>query len=140
MQPLTGANMPSNAANFLKAIDSMMKGGPLNPGKVINKIFTDPNQNSVPVMKRELTSTISNTNITNDQIVQQMVQNQFTTSNPLIETGFFIMLMFISIIASITFTIMRATLNSCGYCGKWIQIKILRRLKKVFMFSLFIRA
>ena len=43
MEPYHGAKMPSNAANFFNSIDNMMKGGPLNPGKIMNKLFTDKN-------------------------------------------------------------------------------------------------
>ena len=39
MQPYHGANMPSNAANFFKTIDEIMRGGPLNPSNLINKLF-----------------------------------------------------------------------------------------------------
>ena len=41
--------MPANAANFFLAIDKIMKGGPLNPSKLLNKWFSDSNIRSVPV-------------------------------------------------------------------------------------------
>ena len=35
MQAYTGSEMPSNAANLFMSIDEFMRGGPLNPGKLI---------------------------------------------------------------------------------------------------------
>lgn len=54
MQAYTGAEMPSNAANVFKTIDEFMRGGPLNPGKVLAKLTEDKFDQSVPVLTRRL--------------------------------------------------------------------------------------
>lgn len=44
MQAYTGSEMPSNAANVFRTLDEFMRGGPLNPGKLFNKIMSDKSE------------------------------------------------------------------------------------------------
>jgi hypothetical protein len=44
MQAYTGSEMPSNAANIFKTLDDFMRGGPLNPGKLFNKMLADKSE------------------------------------------------------------------------------------------------
>jgi hypothetical protein len=39
MQAYTGSEMPSNAANVFKTIDNLLRGGPFNPAKLLNKML-----------------------------------------------------------------------------------------------------
>ena len=50
------------------------------------------------------------------------------------------MLIIISIIVSISLTILEVSLIRCGEYGNWIQKNLVRRLKKIFMFGLMIKA
>ena len=68
------------------------------------------------------------------------MQTNFKAKNPLAEAGFFLMLMFISLMMAIGLALIGSTVYRCGKIGKWIEVNVIRRLKHVFMFSLLIFA
>jgi hypothetical protein len=102
MQAYTGSEMPSNAANVFKTIDEFFRGGPLNPAKFWNKLMSSKMESTVPVLNRRLEE-IKGPTI--PQTVQTMVSTQFVPKNPIIETGFFVMIIFISIMVSVSLAI-----------------------------------
>jgi hypothetical protein len=47
MQAYTDSEMPSNAANMFRSIDTFMRGDVLNPGKRFKQFFTDEQPTSL---------------------------------------------------------------------------------------------
>jgi len=54
MQAYTGAEMPSSVANAFKNIDEYLRGGPLNPAKILNKMIDNKSELTIPVLSRHL--------------------------------------------------------------------------------------
>jgi hypothetical protein len=56
IQAYTGSEMPANAANVFKTIDEFLRGGPLNPAKLLNKMIAKKSDSTIPVLSRGLQS------------------------------------------------------------------------------------
>lgn len=137
MQAYTGSEMPSNAANVFKTIDEFMRGGPLNPGKVFAKMLADKADQSVPVLSRRLQNLALPTEA---ETTQAMISTQFVPKNPIIETGFFVLIIAICIMVSISLSIFTLFSNKLGECGIWFSAHLLGPLKRIFMLNLMIQA
>ena len=69
-----------------------------------------------------------------------MVSTQFVPKNPIIETGFFVLVILICIIISISLAIFSEFSASLGSCGHYFSIYMLGPLKRIFMVNLMIQA
>ena len=137
MQAYTGSEMPSNAANVFKTIDEFLRGGPLNPAKFFNKMLAGKSESTVPVLTRRLQNL---TEPTKSQTVQKMVSMQFVPKNPIIETGFFVLIILLCILISISLLIFSELSSKLGACGKFFNFYMLGPLKRIFMVNLMIQA
>ena len=65
---------------------------------------------------------------------------QFIPKNPIIETGFFVVVIAICIMVSISLTIFSEFSSKLGECGRFCSTHLLGPLKRVFMLNLMIQA
>jgi len=69
-----------------------------------------------------------------------MVSNQFITKNPIIETGFFVLVIVLCILISISLVIFSEFSSKFGYCGFFFSSYMLGPLKRIFMVNLMVQA
>jgi hypothetical protein len=118
MQAYTGSEMPASAANVFKTIDEFFRGGPLNPAKFLNKLIANKSESTSPVLSRRL-ELYEGPSVA--ETVQKMVSTQFIPKNPIIETGFFVMIILICILISISLEIFRKLSFKLIFCGQVIR-------------------
>ena len=69
-----------------------------------------------------------------------MVSTQFIPKNPLIETGFFVLVIVLCILISILLVIFNEFSSKLGYCGSFFSSYMLGPLKRIFMVNLMVQA
>lgn len=69
-----------------------------------------------------------------------MVSTLFVPKNPVVETGFFVVVIAICILVSISLSIFYLFSDKLGECGIWFRAHLLGPLKRIFMLNLMIQA